>query len=175
MTVQQEGQLTPAQRRQFVRDHRTAIFGYNRKNDGPALTTLYYVMDGDDILISTMRARAKAKAVQRNPKVSLCVLDENWPPTYITLFCTAAIEATVDDDVEAVVDLGMRIVALMAGRELDPSVREHARKRAIEEDRVKIRLKPYASFMTPPRHVHSENDMPTLTHWTSSTVPWDAD
>lgn len=175
MTTQQEGQLTPAQRRQFVRDHRTAIFGYNRKNDGPAMTTLYYVMDGDDLLISTMRARAKAKAVLRNPKVSLCVLDEKWPPTYITLFCTASIEATVDDDLDAVVDLGMRIVTVMAGHELDESVRELVRKGVIDEDRVKIRVKPYASFMTPPRHVYSESDMPTLTHWTSSTVPWDAE
>ena len=175
MTTQQTGQLTPAQRRQFVREHRTAIFGYSRKDDGPAMTALYYVMDGDDILISTMRARAKAKAVQRNPKVSLCVLDENWPPTYITLFCTAAIESTVADDLDAVVNLGMRIVAVMAGRELDESVREFVRKGVIDEDRVKIRLKPYASFMTPPRHVRSESDMPALTHWTSSTVPWDAE
>ena len=175
MTMRQEGQLTPAQRRQFVRDHRTAIFGYNRKDDGPAMTALYYVMDGDDILISTMRARAKAKAVQRSPKVSLCVLDENWPPTYITLFCTASIEATVDDDLDGVVDLGMRIAAVMAGRDLDESVREFLVKGAIKEDRVKIRLKPYASFMTPPRHVRTESDMAGLTHWTSSAIPWDAE
>lgn len=175
MTTQQEGQLTPAQRKQFVHDHRTAIFGYGRKHDGPAMTALYYVMDGDDILISTMRARAKAKAVQRNPRVSLCVLDENWPPTYITLFCDASIEATVDDDLDAVVDLGMRIAGVMAGRDLDESVRELVAKRAVEEDRVKIRLKPYASFMTPPRHVRSEADMADLTHWTSSTLPWDAE
>lgn len=38
MTTPQEGQLTPAQRRQFVREHRTAIFGYGRKHDGPAMT-----------------------------------------------------------------------------------------------------------------------------------------
>jgi nitroimidazol reductase NimA-like FMN-containing flavoprotein (pyridoxamine 5'-phosphate oxidase superfamily) len=175
MTAHQEGQLTPAQRRQFVRDHRTAVFGYSRKDDGPAMTTLYYVMDGDDILISTMRARAKARAVQRNPKVSLCVLDENWPPTYITVFCTAAIDATVEADLDRVADLGMRIGAVMAGRELDESVREFVIKGAIEEDRVNIRLKPYATFMTPPRHVRSESDMPTLTHWTSSTLPWDAE
>ena len=56
------------------------------------MTVLYYLMDGDDLLISTMLARGKAKAVQRNPKVSLCVLDENWPPTYITLFCDATID-----------------------------------------------------------------------------------
>ena len=65
-------------RREFVRKHRTCVFGYNRKNDGPAMTVVYYVLDGDDLLISTMAARAKALAVQRNPKVSLCILDEQF-------------------------------------------------------------------------------------------------
>ena len=69
------------ERREFVRKHRTAVFGYGRKHDGPAQSIVYYVMDGDDILVSTMGARAKAKAVARLGKVSLCVLDEQWPPT----------------------------------------------------------------------------------------------
>jgi hypothetical protein len=137
------------------------------------MTAIFYVMDGDDILVSTMRARSKAKAVSRNPKVSLCILDENWPPTYITVFCEASIDATVDDDLDAVVALNKRILAVMAGRELDESM-EHTVQRAIREDRVKLRLKPYATFMTPPRHVYSEADLPTLTHWTSESMPWDA-
>ena len=139
------------------------------------MTVLYYIMDGDDLLISTMLARGKAKAVQRNPKVSLCVLDENWPPTYITLFCDAVIEATVNDDPDAVADLLLRVLELMAGRELDPSAREHAREMAIKEERVVVRLKPYASFMTPPRHIAGEQDLETLTHWTSSSLPWNAE
>jgi nitroimidazol reductase NimA-like FMN-containing flavoprotein (pyridoxamine 5'-phosphate oxidase superfamily) len=172
MTTAQEGQMSPGQRRKFVREHRTAIFGYGRKDHGPAMTVLYYLMDGDDLLISTMLARGKAKAVQRNPKVSLCVLDENWPPTYITLFCNATIEATVNDDLDAVVDVLVGVLELMAGRELDASAREHATKMAVKEDRVVLRLKPYASFMTPPRHVNTEADLDTLTHWTSSSLPW---
>ena len=47
------------------------MFGFGRKNDGPAMSIVYYVLDGDDILVSTMSARGKAKAVARNPKVSL--------------------------------------------------------------------------------------------------------
>ena len=47
------------QRRQFVRDHRTCVFGYSRREHGPAMTVVYYVMDGDDLLISTMAARGK--------------------------------------------------------------------------------------------------------------------
>jgi hypothetical protein len=34
------------------------------------MTVVYYVMDGDDMLISTMAERAKAKAVQRDPRVT---------------------------------------------------------------------------------------------------------
>jgi len=175
VTAAHEGQLTGAQRRQFVRDHRTAIFGYDRKNDGPAMSALYYVMDGDDILISTMRARGKAKAVQRDPEVSLCILDEHWPPTYLTVYCDATIDATVDTNLEAVVDIILRIGGVMAERELDESMREPARDRVIKEDRVRLRLKPYATFMTPPRHARNEGEFARLTHWTSSTLPWDAE
>src|ERR1700744_1031156 len=80
------------ERRQFVRDHRTCIFGYNRKNDGPAMTVVYYIMDGDDLLVSTMADRAKAKAVQPHHHVSLCVLDEPWPVTYLQVSGTAALD-----------------------------------------------------------------------------------
>jgi nitroimidazol reductase NimA-like FMN-containing flavoprotein (pyridoxamine 5'-phosphate oxidase superfamily) len=46
------------ERRQFVRDHRTCVFGYSRQEHGPAMTVVYYVMDGDDMLISTMMCAA---------------------------------------------------------------------------------------------------------------------
>ena len=39
------------QRLAFVRSHRTTIFGVNRKNDGPSMSVVYDVMDGNDILI----------------------------------------------------------------------------------------------------------------------------
>lgn len=63
--------MNARERQEFVRSHRTAVFGYARRDHGPAMTVVYYVMDGDDMLVSTMAARAKAKAVARNPKVSL--------------------------------------------------------------------------------------------------------
>lgn len=66
--------MDQAQRRQFVRDHRTCVFGYARKDHGPAMTVVYYVMDGDDLLVSTMAARGKPRAVERDGRVSLCIL-----------------------------------------------------------------------------------------------------
>ena len=45
--------MTREQRKQFVLDHRTAIFGYNRAKDGPAMSIVFYCMDENEILVST--------------------------------------------------------------------------------------------------------------------------
>ena len=156
------------ERRKFVEAHRTAMFGYNRKADGPSLSVVYYVMDGDDILISTMWERGKAKAVRRNNKISLCVLDEKWPLTYLLLYCTAEI----DPDIEAATEMLMRISGLMAGDRMPETVRANLRKVAVDEKRVVMRLKPYETFETPPRHVRKPEDTKDLTHWLGTTLPW---
>jgi PPOX class probable F420-dependent enzyme len=155
-------------RRQFVRDHRTCIFGYARRKDGPAMTVVYYVMDGDDILVSTMEARGKAKAVARDPHVSLCVLDEQWPPTYLQVYGTAVIER----DPEQSADMLRRVIELMAGEPVPDERRHQIAELARVEQRVVIRVRPYATFATPPRHVNQMEDLDTLTHWTSSSLPW---
>jgi PPOX class probable F420-dependent enzyme len=156
------------ERRQFVRDHRTCVFGYGRKADGPAMTVVYYVMDGDDILVSTMLERGKAKAVQRDPHVSLCVLDEQWPPTYLQVYGTAVL----DTDEAAGADMLLRVVELMAGEPVPAERHEQIARMAREEQRVVIRVTPYATFATPPRHVTKMDDLDTLTHFTSSSQPW---
>jgi hypothetical protein len=94
--------MLPSERRSFVRTHRTCVFGTARRADGPAMSIVYYVpTDDDELLVSTMRDRGKAKAVGRNEKVSLCVLDERWPFSYLQVYCDAA----VDEDADLVVDV----------------------------------------------------------------------
>lgn len=158
------------ERRAFVRSHRTAIFGYSRREHGPAMTAVYYVVDGDDLLVSTMASRGKAKAVARNPKVSLCVLDEKWPPTYILVYGTARIVT----DFEVVVDHLMRIMALMAQQAMPASTRQHVEEMTRRENRIMLRITPYLTFETPPRHVYQPDDVKELTHWLGSSLPWDA-
>jgi hypothetical protein len=161
--------MTPEQRRQFVLDHRTAIFGYNRASHGPAMSIVYYSADPEEIVVSTMAARAKAKAVARSSKVSLCVLDEQWPPSYLQVYC----DAVIDTDFGFVVDVMMRIAGVMAGTPMPEDVRPTVEEGARAESRIAIRLRPYATFYTPPRHVHSEDDVgPGLLHETSASVPW---
>jgi hypothetical protein len=161
--------MTREERRQFVLDHRTAIFGYNRAEHGPAMSIVFYAAELDEIVVSTMAARAKAKAVARSPKVSLCVLDEQWPPSYLQVYC----DAKIDTDFDFVVDVMMRIAGVMAGTPMSEDVRPMVEDGARVEKRVAVRLWPYATFYTPPRHVHQESDInPGLLHGTSASVPW---
>ena len=160
--------MNQQERRDFVRKHRTCVFGYNRKDDGPAMTVVYYVMDGDDLLISTMSARAKARAVRRNPKVSICVLDERWPLTYLQVYG----DAKVEDDFGQAVDVLRRVIDLMAGSDVSAAKHSEIERMAREENRVVIRVTPYATFATPPRHVYQAEDVDTLTHFTSRSQPW---
>ena len=82
--------MLPSERREFVRTHRTCVFGYARRADGPSMSIVYYIpTDDDELLISTMGGRAKAKAVARSGKVSLCILDERWPFAYLQVYCDA--------------------------------------------------------------------------------------
>jgi hypothetical protein len=55
---------------------------------------------------------------------------------------------------------------------LPESVRPMVAEGAKREHRVVLRLRPYATFYTPPRHVSSEADLPTLTHEVSASIPW---
>ena len=160
--------MNQEERRQFVRDHRTCIFGYARKAHGPAMTVVYYVMDGDDLLVSTMAERGKAKAVARDGRVSLCVLDENWPFTYLQVYG----DGRVETDPELAADLLTKVVGLMAGEEVPASRRPQIAEMAKQEQRVVIRVRPNATFETPPRHVYKMNDIDTLTHFTSKSMPW---
>src|ERR1700726_5232924 len=72
--------MLPSERREFVRTHRTCVFGYRRRNDGPAMSIVYYIpTDTDELLVATMAGRGKARIVERDGKISLCILDEQWP------------------------------------------------------------------------------------------------
>jgi hypothetical protein len=162
--------MLPSERREFVRTHRTCVFGTNRRADGPAMSIVYYVpTDTDQLLVSTMRDRAKAKAVARLRKVSLCVLDEAWPISYLQVYC----DASVDDDRDLVVDVMMAGASRMSGEPLGEDARPFVAAMAEEEKRVVLRCTPYATFAQPPRHLHRNDQAEPVTHWVSASMPWD--
>ena len=164
--------MQPSERRAFVRTHRTCVFGTSRRAHGPAMSIVYYVpTDGDELLVSTMSERSKAKVVARDGKASLCILDESWPFTYLQVYC----DAVVDDDPDLVVDVMMAVGGRMSGTPLQDEARPFVQAMAEQERRVVLRCKPYATFAQPPRHLHSNDQAEELTHWVSAAMPWDAE
>ena len=126
------------ERREFVRSHRTCVFGYNRGQDGPAMTVVYYVMNGDDeLLISTMAARSKARVVGGGRKVSVCVLDEKWPVGYVQVYG----DAVVDRDAELGAGVLNRVLGLMAGEPVPAERWPQVKEMAERENRVVIRVR----------------------------------
>jgi PPOX class probable F420-dependent enzyme len=163
--------MLPSERREFVRTRRTCVFGYSRRSDGPAMSVVYYVpTDDDELLVSTMAGRSKALAAARNPKVSLCVLDERWPFAFIQVYA----DVTVDRDPGLVVDVMMAVGERMSGQALGADVRPVVQAMADAEERVVLRCRPYSTFATPPRHPDGEDAAKELTHWVSGAVPWEA-
>ena len=163
--------MNAEQRREFVRKHRTCVFSYARRKGPPSMSIVYYVMDGDDLLISTMADRAKARVVRRNPEVSICVLDENWPVTYLVVYGHAKVET----DREAVVDLMMKIGELMSGQPVPESARPAVAAMAEKEQRVILRVTPRETFETPPKHLYAGDDGSGLDHGLGQTLPWGAE
>lgn len=124
------------QQRQFLADHRLCVLGYNRAEGPPALTPVYYVLDGDEIVISTTSSRAKGKAGKRGREMSVCVLAEESPFDFVTVFGKARVEE------EGAVEAMMAIGSKMTGRTIGEEARPALEARAAAEGRVVLRITP---------------------------------
>lgn len=170
-TAPADRDMLPSERRAFVRTHRTCVFGYRRVHEGPAMSVVYYIpTDDDELLVSTMAGRGKARGVLRDGKVSLCVLDERWPFAYLQVYA----DAIVERDLDLVVDVMMAVGGRMSGQRLDDEARPFVEAMAGQENRIVIRCRPSATFAQPPRHLHSNDQAEEVTHWVSGTIPWNA-
>ena len=136
------------------------------------MSIVYYVpTDTDELLVSTMAGRGKARVIARDGKVSICVLDERWPFAYLQVYADAVIES----DPALVVDVMMAVAGRMSGQPLGQEARPFVEAMAEQENRVVVRCKPYETFAQPPRHLHRNDQEEVITHWVSGTVPWDAE
>lgn len=132
------------EQRAFLQTHRLCVVGVDRKVGPPHLSPVYYALDGDDILISTTHSRFKARAIKRNPEVSICVLAEELPFPYLLIYGAGAIE-----DVGAP-DVMMKIGERMTGNPVPESARRAVEQRAKDEGRLVLRVTPHEFRSTLP-------------------------
>ena len=136
--------MASEEQQEFLERNRLVIVGIGRKAGPPHMTPVYYVMDGDDVLISTTGSRFKAKAVRRNSEISLCVISEQPPFPYLLIYG----EGTIEDHDAA--DVMMKIAEKMSGNKLPETARSVIEERVKTEGRVVLRVQPQQFFSTLP-------------------------
>jgi hypothetical protein len=77
-------------------------------------------------------------------------------------------------DEETLIDVMMAVAERMSGEPVPAELRPAVKAVAEQEGRVLVRCRPYATFVTPPRHLRSNDQEEPLTHWVSASMPWDA-
>jgi hypothetical protein len=75
------------------------------------------------------------------------MLDEKWPLGYVQVYG----DAVVDRDAELAAGVLNQVLGLMAGEPVPPERWPQVKEMARREHRVVIRVRPYATFATPPR------------------------
>jgi hypothetical protein len=69
----------------------------------------------------------------------------------------------------------MAVAGRMSGQPLGEEARPYITEMSERESRVVIRCRPYATYATPPRHLHRNDQVEQLSHWVSGVVAWDAE
>jgi PPOX class probable F420-dependent enzyme len=136
-------QATPEQQA-FLEQHRLVVVGIGRASGPPHVSPVYYVMDGEDVLISTTAARFKARAIRRNEDVSLCVLGEQFPFPYLGIYGKGSIE---EGGAAAVM---RKIGEKMTGSAIPDAAVPAIEARAVNEGRVVLRVRPLKFYSTTP-------------------------
>ena len=68
---------------------RTAKVATVRSDGRPHVVPVWFDLDGDDLIFTTWHASVKARDLQRDPRISLCVDDERPPFSFVLLEGTA--------------------------------------------------------------------------------------
>jgi PPOX class probable F420-dependent enzyme len=103
-------EMTPEEWRAFLREPvRPAMLATVRPDGRPHVAPIWIVVDDDDTVIFTTGAgTAKGRAIQRDPRVALCIDDDQPPFSYVLVEGTAAVSTDLDEMLVWATRLGAR-------------------------------------------------------------------
>jgi len=122
----------PERARAFLQEVHFAVLGTINKDGSPQLTTMWYLLEGDSIVMNTRAGRTKERNMRRDPRISVCVADGY---DYVTI--TGRVEM-IDDSQIAQHDI-FRLAIRYDGIE---SAKQQMEGHFSQETRVSLRLKP---------------------------------
>ena len=98
--------MTRDEWRAFIRHGtRTGKLGTVRRDGRPHVVPIWFVLDGEDIVFTTGAGTIKADAMRRDPRVCMCVDDENPPFAFVMVEGSA----TMSDDLDEMLVYATRI------------------------------------------------------------------
>jgi PPOX class probable F420-dependent enzyme len=90
--------LSADERREFLLEGtRTGKVATTRADGRPHVTPVWFTLDGDEIVFTTHETSLKAKAIRRDPRVAMCVDDQQPPFTYVLVEGTATLSDDLDE------------------------------------------------------------------------------
>jgi PPOX class probable F420-dependent enzyme len=124
-----------AERRRFMTEGtRTGKLATVRRDGGPHVASVWFVLDGDDVVLTTGARTIKGRNLRRDPRVSLVVDDERPPFSYVRVDGTAELS----DDLEEMLHWSTAI----ARRYMGPDLAEQYGRRNAVEGELLVRIRP---------------------------------
>ncbi|OBK18627.1 PPOX class F420-dependent oxidoreductase [Mycobacterium asiaticum] len=113
---------------------RTGMLGFLASDGRPLVAPVWFVVDDGQLVFTTERRTAKGRALQRDPRVTLCVDDPHPPYSFVQVQGVAAL----DDDPRQVLDIATRTGARYMGAD---RADEFGRRNAVLGE-VTVRISP---------------------------------
>ena len=117
--------------REFLQERRFGALATTNRNGTPQLTAMWYLLEGDTIVMNTKAGRTKERNMRRDPRISVCVLEGY---SYVTVSGTVEM---IDDPEIAQKDI-YRLAVRYNGEE---AARRQMEQQFSKEQRVTLRLK----------------------------------
>ena len=84
--------MTEAEWRAFIAHGTLTAKAATTRADGrPHVTPIWFALDGDDIIFTTVGTSVKARSLRRDPRIALCVDDQTPPYSFVSIEGTATI------------------------------------------------------------------------------------
>ena len=117
--------------RAFLQEPRFAVLGTLNQDGSPQLTTMWYLLEGETIIMNTKAGRLKERNMRRDPRISVCVPDGY---SYVTI---SGIVEMIDDPQISQQDI-YRLAVRYDGEE---SAKQQMEEQFSKETRVTLHLK----------------------------------
>jgi PPOX class probable F420-dependent enzyme len=117
MARQEVVALTDEERAFLSAGTRTGKLAYTARDGRPLVAPIWFVLDGEDLVFNTGASTAKAAAMRRDPRVTLCVDLEQPPYAYVQVQGTVELSDDVENMLPLSIDIGSRYMGVKRGEE----------------------------------------------------------